>query len=146
MCRKFDHMVKGTLGRNIVGRGSPSLVGFRAHNELDVDTIFNLVPCKVRLFIRFPIHVHLIYIYSLLAPPLRGYVDILTIAHLHADSRQGRRPYVVYIARRSDGIKAHTVEDVPGRHLPTVVVSTQRTRLIAIEAVYNLAHQLLALP
>ncbi len=69
----------------------------------------------------------------------------LAVAETHLHIRQIGGPQHVLVAARTDGIEAHDAEDVPGRHLPAVVVAAEAVDVVLVEAVHDLAQPVLGL-
>ena len=57
-----------------------------------------------------------------------------------------RRSYHILVGTGADGIESEHAEDIPGAHLPAVVVAAQAADFRLIEAVYNLPQPVLGLP
>ena len=72
--------------------------------------------------------------------------ECLAVRQMHHGSLHGGASDHVVVAPRADGIEPQRVEDVPGGHLPAVVVPAERVRLVSVLRSHDLVNEPLRLP
>lgn len=94
----------------------------------------------------FTIDIQFLYIDIPRGPIICYHLYHLAITQFQFHSLYTGRTYAINITARSYRIKAHTGKDIPSRHLTTVIISTQRTRLVTIKMTGNGTYPFLAFP
>ena len=101
---------------------------------------------KIGLVPFLPVKVHFPDVEVILGPVLGSDPDGLPVVEGQLHPWNGRRAYIVHIARRGCRIEPHGIEQIPGRHLSAVIIPAEGPRLVPVEMVRDIPYPFLALP
>ena len=102
--------------------------------------------CDIALIVWLPIYFHRLDI-DIFTTYSRGqYCERFSIIQMHLYLGEQRRTNLIFTTYRIDRIKSHSTEYIPGRHLSTILISTQSGRCIEIKVMHDLRRILLSFP